>query len=267
MSNVLDLADQTIFRVERAAGVTNLMQCVWVYNRADRHRRSAPVPSPSSAGTVIPPHRTLTVAVRPPSLGLTQRSARTGDRRDASPARRIRRLAGRAGQHPTGCRARTRMAPRGAPLHRRRRRGELGRLPLPHRRRRAVRGRWQTRPPATTTQSTGPLPGHGGGGRRVREDARQTVRDIPAIGRAAVAAARFVRRNARRRRICHPATGPARRSRRTHHAPNGNDLRRRRRVGRPRRRHSGGPATRCSRHLRPASPSEWDESPQTARSP
>ena len=32
------------------------------------------------------------------------------------------------------------MAPCGAALHRRRRRGELGRLPLPHRRRRAVRG-------------------------------------------------------------------------------------------------------------------------------
>ena len=34
MSNVLDLVDQTIYRVERAAGVTNLIQCVWVYNRA-----------------------------------------------------------------------------------------------------------------------------------------------------------------------------------------------------------------------------------------
>jgi hypothetical protein len=34
MSNVLDLVDETIFRVERAAGVTNLIQCVWVYNRA-----------------------------------------------------------------------------------------------------------------------------------------------------------------------------------------------------------------------------------------
>jgi hypothetical protein len=33
MSNVLDLVDQTIFRVERAAGVTNLIQCVWAYNR------------------------------------------------------------------------------------------------------------------------------------------------------------------------------------------------------------------------------------------
>jgi hypothetical protein len=33
MNNVLDLVDETIFRVERAAGVTNLIQCVWVYNR------------------------------------------------------------------------------------------------------------------------------------------------------------------------------------------------------------------------------------------
>ena len=32
MSNVLDLVDHTIFRVERAAGLTNLIQCVWVYN-------------------------------------------------------------------------------------------------------------------------------------------------------------------------------------------------------------------------------------------
>jgi hypothetical protein len=34
MSNVLDLVDQTFFRIERAAGVTNVIQCVWVYNRA-----------------------------------------------------------------------------------------------------------------------------------------------------------------------------------------------------------------------------------------
>ena len=33
MSNVLDLLDQTFFRLERAAGVTNLIQGVWVYNR------------------------------------------------------------------------------------------------------------------------------------------------------------------------------------------------------------------------------------------
>jgi len=33
MSNVLDLVDQTFFRVERAAAVTNVIHCVWVYNR------------------------------------------------------------------------------------------------------------------------------------------------------------------------------------------------------------------------------------------
>jgi hypothetical protein len=34
MSSVLDLVDQTAFRGERATGATNLLQCFWVYNRA-----------------------------------------------------------------------------------------------------------------------------------------------------------------------------------------------------------------------------------------
>ena len=34
MSNVLDLIDQSAFRGERATGATNLLQCAWVYNRA-----------------------------------------------------------------------------------------------------------------------------------------------------------------------------------------------------------------------------------------
>jgi hypothetical protein len=34
MSNVLDLVDQTVFLGERATGATSLGQCVWVYNRA-----------------------------------------------------------------------------------------------------------------------------------------------------------------------------------------------------------------------------------------
>ncbi|OBI44211.1 hypothetical protein [Mycobacterium colombiense] len=33
MSNVLDLADQTLFLGERATGTTSLVQCVWVYDR------------------------------------------------------------------------------------------------------------------------------------------------------------------------------------------------------------------------------------------
>jgi hypothetical protein len=34
MDNVLDLFDQTVFDGELATGATNLLQCVWVYNRA-----------------------------------------------------------------------------------------------------------------------------------------------------------------------------------------------------------------------------------------
>ncbi|MDM4141529.1 MULTISPECIES: hypothetical protein [Mycobacterium] len=34
MSNVLDLADQTLFLGERATGATSLLQCMWVYDRA-----------------------------------------------------------------------------------------------------------------------------------------------------------------------------------------------------------------------------------------
>jgi hypothetical protein len=34
MSNVLDLADQTLFLGERATATTNVLQCVWVYDRA-----------------------------------------------------------------------------------------------------------------------------------------------------------------------------------------------------------------------------------------
>jgi hypothetical protein len=34
MSNLLDLVDQTFFLGERATGVTSVLQCVWVYNRA-----------------------------------------------------------------------------------------------------------------------------------------------------------------------------------------------------------------------------------------
>ena len=231
------------------------MQCVWVYNRAidiDGLRRFH---HHLQRGRLSRRIERSPLAVRPPSLGIAQRSARTGDRRDPSPARRIRRLARRAGQHPTGCRARTRMAPCGAALHRRRRRGELGRLPLPHRRRRAAARPWQTRLPATKTQSVGPLPGHGRRWQALREDARQTVRDIPAIGRAVVAAARFARRNRR------GGTGPAAAGHRPRPPEPTNASRSQRRrsssmptSGTPAHTHSGGPATRCSRHWRPASP-------------
>src|ERR1700753_365559 len=34
MSNVLDLTDQTLFLGERATETTNVLQCIWVYDRA-----------------------------------------------------------------------------------------------------------------------------------------------------------------------------------------------------------------------------------------
>ncbi len=157
------------------------------------------------------------------------------------------------------------MAPRGAALHRRRRRGELGHLPLPHRRRRALRGVG-----GRGFRRHDPISWPAAGSRRrwraLREDARQTVRDIPAIGRAVVAAARFARRN---RGGDGAATAPpaAARPSRT----NSSRSRRQRSSstptsGTPAHTLSAAPATRCSRHWRPASPREWDGSPQTARS-
>ena len=72
----------------------------------------------------------------------------------------------------------------------------------------------------------------------LRQDARQTVRDIPDIRRAVVAAARFARRNRRRAgsATARPAAPLAPRggADEHRHAPNGNDLSRCRRVGCPR---------------------------------
>ncbi len=69
----------------------------------------------------------------------------------------------------------------------------------------------------------------------LRQDARQTVRDIPAIGRAAVAAARFARRNRGRAGSATPPPAPLAGVDELISAPNGDDLSRCRRVGRPRR--------------------------------
>src|SRR6185503_5457169 len=44
--------------------------------------------------------------------------------------------------------------------------------------------------------------------RGLREDVRQTVRDIPSVGRAVVAAARFIRRNCGTEESATPPVGP-----------------------------------------------------------
>ena len=140
MSNVLDLVDQTAFLGERATGATNLLQCVWVYNRAididglrqfhhhlQQGRLSRRIErSPLPFGR----HRWVSPSDQPDlEIVATPR-----------PREEFDAWLERAGQHPAGCRARTRMAPRGAAVHRRRHRAELCHLPLPHRRRRALRG-------------------------------------------------------------------------------------------------------------------------------
>ena len=141
MSNVLDLVDQTAFVGERATGATNLLQC----RLGVQPRRST---STVCAGSITTSSRG---GYRAASNAHRCRSAAiAGSRRVINPSWKIAATPRpreefdawleRAGRHPPGCRARTRMAPRGAAVHRRRRRGELRYLPLPHRRRRALRG-------------------------------------------------------------------------------------------------------------------------------
>jgi hypothetical protein len=77
------------------------------------------------------------------------------------------------------------MAPRGAPVRRGRRRGELGHLTTSPTASGCVK-RWRMRRLAATTQSAGRPPHRAGGGRPC-EDAGQTVRDTPAFGRLVVA--------------------------------------------------------------------------------
>ncbi len=166
MSNVLDLVDQTFFDFERAAGVTSLGQCVWVYNRAididglrrfhhhlQRGRLSRRIersPLPFGRHRWVSPSDQSDLEIVATPRPREEFDAWLSEQANTPPRRR----------------ARTRMAPCGAPVHRRRRGGELGRLPLPPRRHSGGAWRWWKRLAATTTQSTGLLPRHAGGGRR-----------------------------------------------------------------------------------------------------
>ena len=165
MSNILDLFDQTFSSLERATGVLGLLQCVWVYDRAididglrrfHRHlqrgrlsRRIERSPLPFGRHRWVSPggQHDLEIVATP------------------RPREEFDAWLSEQAATPPGCRARTRMAPRGAPVHRRRRGGEPGHLALPHRRHRAVRGVDGTRRPAAPIRSAGPPPHHAGGGR------------------------------------------------------------------------------------------------------
>ena len=139
MSNVLDLVDQTFFRVERAAGVTNVIQCVWVYNRP------IDIDGLRQFHHHLQRGRLSRRIERSPLPFGRHRWVSPGDQSDLEiatprPREEFDAWLNEQSQHLDRSRARTRVAPCGAALHRRRRGGELGRLTLPQRRRRVVRG-------------------------------------------------------------------------------------------------------------------------------
>jgi hypothetical protein len=194
MDNVLDLVDDTFYRVERAAGVTNVIQCMWVYDRAPaidglrrfhRHLRRGRLArrierSPLPFGRyrwVSPggqPELEIVQTPRPRAefdAWLTEQSSVRLDA-ERGPGWHLAVLPftdGGAGVSLIAshcltdavglCQALADAA-----------RGDDNAVDWPAA---GSRGRW----------------------RAVREDACQTVRDIPAIGRAAVAAARFLQHN------------------------------------------------------------------------
>ena len=208
MSNVLDLYDQTYFSFERATAVTNLLQCVWLYNRAididglrrfhhhlQRGRLSRRIErSPLPFGRhrwVSPSGQSDLEIVETPCprkefdawLGEQANTALDAEHGPGGHLAVLPFTDGGAGvslvishclTDGVGlCEAVTDAAcGRHNPIH----------WPAA-----ASRRRWQA----------------------LREDARQTVRDIPGIGRAAVAAARFVRHNLDRAGSATPTPAPS----------------------------------------------------------
>ncbi|OBI42148.1 hypothetical protein [Mycobacterium colombiense] len=200
MDNVLDLVDDTFFRVERAAGVTNVIQCMWMYDRAidiDGLRRFH---------HHLQRGRLSRRIERSPLPFGRYRWVSPGDQPEIEIAQTARPRA----DFDTWCNEQSNTwldAERGPGWH-------LAVLPFTdggagisliasHCLTDAV-GLCQALADAAGGDDNAVDWPAAGSRRRLqalREDTRQTVRDIPAIGRAAVAAARFLRDNA--------TTGPA----------------------------------------------------------
>jgi hypothetical protein len=194
MSNVLDLVDQTFFRIERAAGMTSLIQCVWVYDRTvnidglrqfHRHlqrgrlsRRIEHSPLPFGRHHWVSPSDQ-------PDLEIVERSR---------PREEFDAWLGEQANTPLD-------AEHGPGWH-------LAVLPFTdggagvslvasHCLTDAV-GLCEALADAARgydNATNWPAAGSRPRWQALREDARQTMRDIPGIGRAVVAAAQFVRRN------------------------------------------------------------------------
>ncbi len=194
MSNVLDLVDQTAFLGERATGATNLLQCVWVYDRAididglrrfhhhlqqgrlSRRIERSPLPfgrhrwvSPSDQ-----PELEIVATPRPREEFDAWLSEQANTPLDA--------------EHGPGWHLAVLPFTDG---------GAGVSFVISHCLIDGV-GLCEALADAASGRHD-PISWPAAGSRRrwraLREDARQTVRDIPAIGRAVVAAARFARRN------------------------------------------------------------------------
>jgi diacylglycerol O-acyltransferase / wax synthase len=203
MSNVLDLVDQTVFLGERATGATSLGQCVWVYDRAidiaalrqfhhhlqrgrlSRRIERSPLPfgrhrwvSPSD-----PSDLEIVATPRPREAFDAWLSEQTAIPLDA--------------EHGPGWHLAVLPFTDG---------GAGVSLVVSHCLADGLGGCLAVVEAACGYDNaiSWPAAGSRRRWRALREDARQTARDIPGIGRAVVAAARFARRNRGRARSATP---------------------------------------------------------------
>ena len=207
MSNVLDLVDHTFFRIERAAEVTNVIQCVWAYDRAididglrqfHRHlhrgrlsRRIERSPLPFGRHRWVSPsdQPELEIVGRPRPReefdAWLDEQANTPVDAEYGPGWHLAVLPFTEG---------------GAGVS----------LVAAHCLTDAVGLCDAVADAACGDDNAINWPAAASRPRRqaLREDARQTVRDIPAIGRAVVAAARFVRHNLGRAESAVPTPAP-----------------------------------------------------------
>jgi hypothetical protein len=194
MSNVLDLVDHTIFSLERAAGTTSLIQCVWVYDRPvdigglrrfhdhlQRGRLSRRIefsPLPFGRHRWVSPsdHSELEIVAMPRPReefdGWLAEQANTALDAEHGPGWHLAVLPftdGGTGVSLVASHCLTDAVGLCAALAD----AACGSDTIVDWPTARSRPRW----------------------RALREDARQTMRDIPSVGRAVVAAARFIRRN------------------------------------------------------------------------
>ena len=208
MSNVLDLVDHTFFRIERAAGVTNVIQCVWVYNRAididglrrfHRHlqqgrlrRRIELSPLPFGRHRWVSPSGNSDLEIVESPRPREEFDAWLGNQADTPID----------AEHGPGWHLAVLPFTDG---------GAGVSLVASHCLTDAV-GLCEAVADATAGCDNAinwPAAGSRPRWRALREDARQTVRDIPGIGRATVAAARFVRHNLGRAGSATPTPAPS----------------------------------------------------------